>query len=1160
MEDVQGDGSSRKGTGGVVEPRSDADSDVDAGRESSSEVEVRAGARERGRAAQEKLTMAQWRSEVERIFKERPTFTDLGGRLVTLLRLAPTALGKFIRQWSDPMRPPPTDEVTYERKGDLLPIHPCCVKVGRNGVTEETEQWVKATLCVLNFHYCTGWTKAICVPMDTRLGSNQKRSLEALSRTVAGNMCSARQTPPFSEAKRTLDSKRFDYAGNPVEHMLELKAELVIPTWPKKGEAGVVSIEQFLQGEVLEAIRDPQSWVLPLDKQPLRTRKSTVRATDQEWEKICRAGAERGMFTWVTEDSVPRDRSGHLVTNGAGGVRKVKVVNGKEVELQRFISILVPSNEIVGMLPGEQDSLPYIGQLTALFLEKDEELMLESEDFQSAFNLFRVPPAWSPLFAYSKKVHGRVFGRPDLGMVRPALQVVPMGWKSAVTLVQAAVRNIVYERVGVPRETSVRKDQEIPQGDFLSVVYLDNYDEIRILKKVQAELEEVDRAPTATHQRFNEVCGELGLPLNLGKQLIRAWSGAMQGGEFDGRAGVLKLGRDKLESFTGMTLALLRQSLVGEFALRHWVGKAAFAAAFRRPLFAVLQEIFGVIEASKAGGQRELPAAVVDEILSFMILAPHAQSELRAELSVEISCTDASPYGGGSAVAQKFKEKSLVVPEPRAPREVCGGCGQVFEGRDASFRVYGCPLRCGEKFCSAWCLAEHTESQCQRRGFYCPVFGERFSGPNYPLTKACGLAGIAVQKPLDRLCAAEPWDALSPAGKDRLEAMERSASLKATHWGPECRTFSRARGRWIRVRSGWIPGPPQVRSSEEPWGFSHLPPSQQVAVRQGNTMLRQTIRGLKERDRAGGFASFEHPWNSFAWDVPEIRELVRTDGWFVSCYSHCCYGGMREKWTGLLHNSVRIHAAVHRPECPGHPWTQSYEVHETSEGLAFDTSEEAEYPWGFCLAYAEGLLRQLRETTPAPFGNFPVSLESLIYAQVRGATRGLQDERFVNHVVQAVTHTLGNMEAGQEVAHLYHLMRQVGLRGTDVRLRVPDADIDREVVYPYPAFRWLWRTVLSYKWAASQHINVLEVTAVLVEFRRRLRSEENMGKRFMNIVDSLVTFYAITKGRSGSKKLNRPLRRIMALNIASKSVIMSLWTLSKWNFADAASRRFDPKK
>lgn len=66
-----------------------------------------------------------------------------------------------------------------------------------------------------------------------------------------------------------------------------------------------------------------------------------------------------------------------------------------------------------------------------------------------------------------------------------------------------------------------------------------------------------------------------------------------------------------------------------------------------------------------------------------------------------------------------------------------------------------------------------------------------------------------------------------------------------------------------------------------------------------------------------------------------------------------------------------------------------------------------------------------------------------------------------------------------------------------------------------------------------------------------------LGKRFFNVVDSMLMFYAMAKGRSPSKKLNRILRRIMAVTICSRTIPVTLWTLSKWNFADAPSRLFE---
>ena len=131
--------------------------------------------------------------------------------------------------------------------------------------------------------------------------------------------------------------------------MQDLTADKVLPTWPRPGEAGIRCITEFLTGEVKEAMDDPLRWVLPLDLQPAKSKKSLVRASEKEWFKICEEGYKRGMFCMVD------DR----------GVHKSKTVNGVEKACQRFISVLIPTNEILGELPGAQDTLPYVGQLTA---------------------------------------------------------------------------------------------------------------------------------------------------------------------------------------------------------------------------------------------------------------------------------------------------------------------------------------------------------------------------------------------------------------------------------------------------------------------------------------------------------------------------------------------------------------------------------------------------------------------------------------------------------------------------------------------------------------------------------------------------------------------------------------------------------------------------
>lgn len=106
--------------------------------------------------------------------------------------------------------------------------------------------------------------------------------------------------------------------------------------------------------------------------------------------------------------------------------------------------------------------------------------------------------------------------------------------------------------------------------------------------------------------------------------------------------------------------------------------------------------------------------------------------------------------------------------------------------------------------------------------------------------------------------------------------------------------------------------------------------------------------------------------------------MLETGVWFVTCYSHCCFGGDRIKWTQLIHNSPFLHQALHKPDCPGHSDLRGYRVTWGSDGqLSFDTALEAEYPWGFCTAYAGALAAHFRSITPEPVGDYPRMLESL---------------------------------------------------------------------------------------------------------------------------------------------------------------------------------------
>ena len=1017
------------------------------------------------------------------------------------------------------------------------------------GVTDNNIDWVKALVAVIDFQYCTGWAKPICVPVPDALSLCQKAAITELAGVVDSNILSADTLLPFADCDRLLSSKKYDYAGRPVEYMEDLVCDKVVMAWPRRGQAGVQSIEAFLTPETLAAFQDPHKLLLPRERMPSNAPRSRVRASDAEWFKIVQAAWERGMMRPVNDADVPRDRSGHLITNGAGAVFKEKVVDGKTIAAQRFISILCPINAVTTPLVGAQDTLLYIGQITGLMLEEDEALYLESEDLQSAFNLFSVPDRWLPFFSYSKKVDGAAMGLPAGTMVRPALCVIPMGWHSAVGLVQEAVRDVVFRRAGVPRTISTEKHRPLPEGKSFAVVYLDNFDEIEIIKKVDLEIHKEGTDMSDYHQRFNAACDEAGLPRNESKQLIHAFAGGMQGGEFDGMRGVLKLGSDKLRNYIQLSLALLARRSWNEFQLRHWTGKTAFLATFKRSLFSGMGNIFNLIEASKWNDVNPT-LAVADEIMVLCIQSPLSQTNLRAKLSTEVSCTDASPTGGGSCTATAFVKDCPGVPEKLQFEGKCGQC-QGEMGSDPTVG-YPCPNGCGVFGCCVDCIAAHRHA-CGRGMLGRATFGERFSGPNCPLTKAVALEGIFVQPPLDKLRDGN-WDFFSPAGKECLEGLEDDSHLSASHWAPECKTYSSARGRPFWTTSGrYLQGPPALRSHEMPWGLPNLSPDNQVKVRQGNAMGRRSLQGLRDAHERGRFASVEHPWSSIFWSTPEAMEICALPGFFVTCFSQCCFGGQRTKWTALVHNIPELHRALHKPDCGGHPGLLPYEVHEVQGGLQFDTTAEAEYPWRMCRVYAQALKSQLQLLSPSPSAGV-FDEEGEIMAALRSSTRGLQNPVIASRAAMRVLEVIRTMVPGKEKEHLKTMLRHVCLRGTDVKLLSSAEDGSQSMMSPYPAFKWDWKVKLAFAWRQHQHINILEVSAFLVEFRRRTRQRAQLGCRYFNITDSQVTFHCLTKGRSSSPRLNRLLRRVNALALMSGTLPIHLWTISKWNEADRPSR------
>lgn len=113
-------------------------------------------------------------------------------------------------------------------------------------------------------------------------------------------------------------------------------------------------------------------------------------------------------------------------------------------------------------------------------------------------------------------------------------------------------------------------------------------------------------------------------------------------------------------------------------------------------------------------------------------------------------------------------------------------------------------------------------------------------------------------------------------------------------------------------------------------------------------------------------------------------------------------------------------------------------------------------------------------------------------------------------------------DESHEMAAVRLLRRNVMYRGGDVRLAsqtlLSPSAWPRK---PMDLSRWNWEVVLSFP-LGGQHINVLELHAILSTLKWRLRKSLSFGKRFAHAVDSQVCIAVCCTGRSGSRILSGP--------------------------------------
>ena len=101
---------------------------------------------------------------------------------------------------------------------------------------------------------------------------------------------------------------------------------------------------------------------------------------------------------------------------------------------------------------------------------------------------------------------------------------------------------------------------------------------------------------------------------------------------------------------------------------------------------------------------------------------------------------------------------------------------------------------------------------------------------------------------------------------------------------------------------------------------------------------------------------------------------------------------------------------------------------------------------------------------------------------------------------------------------------------------------------------WFWEKVFAVKWTKQDHINSLELRAILLSVEWRINPLKESRVRLVHLTDSYVAMSIIGKGRSSSRMLQPLLKRLAAMLMAFDLYLCTCHVESTENPTDEESR------
>ncbi|CAE7699934.1 unnamed protein product [Symbiodinium sp. CCMP2592] len=227
-----------------------------------------------------------------------------------------------------------------------------------------------------------------------------------------------------------------------------------------------------------------------------------------------------------------------------------------------------------------------------------------------------------------------------------SLNTMAMGDSLAVEVGQAAHFQVLRQHVGslLPSETLLYRCA-VPKSDTIELLAIDDH---VCLQKLP--LDRISGAPflrdSAILESSSVAYKHVGLVANDSKKRRNLTEGVVLGAELDGVRGLVGPPRDRVVSLAALSMVIAKRGHATRELLEKVTGCWVHALMFRRPVFAVLDQLFREGKEHARNKVFRMSGQARNELQMLACLCSTLVTDLRAQPDPALYCLDASPYAG----------------------------------------------------------------------------------------------------------------------------------------------------------------------------------------------------------------------------------------------------------------------------------------------------------------------------------------------------------------------------------------------------------------------------------------------------------------------------------------------------------------------------------